>query len=329
MSYNRISLGSQNDDVKTAQELLNSAGNYNLTVDGIFGQQTNQAVMDYQRQNGLVVDGIIGEQTWAALTGQSESAPETPSTPTDYEIYAGQMEALYNRWTEQDPFSYHVEEDPLFHQYRDAYTHQGRLAMMDTMGQVAALTGGYGSTYAQVAGQQTFQNYMQKLQEVVPELYGMAYDRYRDENDRLYTQYQLAQSMADNAYDRQSDRYANLVGLMAMGYVPSEEEIRQAGLTQEQAEIILASYRPTGGGGGTVNLAEGVLTPEQVARLQETLLSKGYNIAVDGVYGTQTQTAVNNYFGGETAPSQAYWKFALVDGIQNFFDNFRKDENAT
>ena len=39
----------------------------------------------------------------------------------------------------------------------------GRLAMMDSMGRAAALTGGYGSSYAQSAGQQAYQKQMDSL----------------------------------------------------------------------------------------------------------------------------------------------------------------------
>ena len=67
--------------------------------------------------------------------------------------------------------------------------------MQDTMGQAAALTGGYGSSYAQTAGQQTYQNYMQQLQEQLPELYNMELQRYNQEGENLSNQFALAQSM--------------------------------------------------------------------------------------------------------------------------------------
>lgn len=36
-------------------------------VDGIFGRQTEKAVMRFQAKHGLTVDGWIGQQTWAVL----------------------------------------------------------------------------------------------------------------------------------------------------------------------------------------------------------------------------------------------------------------------
>ena len=58
--------GDQAHPVKTLQYLLRARG-HNLTVDGIFGTQTDAAVRAYQQQKGLAVDGIVGPVTWQAL----------------------------------------------------------------------------------------------------------------------------------------------------------------------------------------------------------------------------------------------------------------------
>ena len=58
--------GAQQHPVKTLQYLLRARG-HNLTVDGIFGPQTDAAVRAFQQQRGLAVDGIVGPATWSAL----------------------------------------------------------------------------------------------------------------------------------------------------------------------------------------------------------------------------------------------------------------------
>jgi len=37
-----------------------------LSIDGVFGDQTERAVKEWQNTNGLTVDGIVGPATWAS-----------------------------------------------------------------------------------------------------------------------------------------------------------------------------------------------------------------------------------------------------------------------
>ena len=48
-------------DVRYLQKLLG------MTVDGVFGSETEEAVKKAQKENGLPADGIVGPYTWAAL----------------------------------------------------------------------------------------------------------------------------------------------------------------------------------------------------------------------------------------------------------------------
>lgn len=49
------------------QQALQNAGVYSGPIDGKVGNQTKQAIADFQKQNSLPVDGIVGVRTWAAL----------------------------------------------------------------------------------------------------------------------------------------------------------------------------------------------------------------------------------------------------------------------
>lgn len=61
-----VKLGSRGIDVKWVQYELNRRG-YGLTVDGIAGDKTINAVKDFQLKFGLKVDGIVGINTRKAL----------------------------------------------------------------------------------------------------------------------------------------------------------------------------------------------------------------------------------------------------------------------
>lgn len=58
--------GAKGNDVKKLQELLNKQG-YELKVDGKFGELTESAVKDFQKNKGLKIDGIVGNKTWNLL----------------------------------------------------------------------------------------------------------------------------------------------------------------------------------------------------------------------------------------------------------------------
>lgn len=125
-----------------------------------------------------------------------------------------ELDSLYDQITNRKPFQYDLNQDALYQQYKEQYQRLGRTAMQDTMGQAASLTGGYGSTYAEQVGQQTYNAYLQSLNDIVPELYDRAYGRYQDEGQDLYNRYGLVsdrESMDYSKYrDTVSDYYNDL-----------------------------------------------------------------------------------------------------------------------
>ena len=80
--------------------------------------------------------------------------------------------------------------------------------MADTMGAAAALTGGYGSSYAQTVSQQAYERYMQQLMELMPELEKNA--RQQDESRRqwLAQQYEWASDREQADYKRHQQEQA-------------------------------------------------------------------------------------------------------------------------
>jgi len=59
--------GSAGDDVFSVQQRLNQWGYYNGSLDGFYGNDTFQAVSDFQQNNGIPADGVVGQATWDAL----------------------------------------------------------------------------------------------------------------------------------------------------------------------------------------------------------------------------------------------------------------------
>lgn len=208
---------------------------------------------------------------------QSQAALDSHLTakPGDYQSkYQGQIDEVMKNIANRKPFAYNVNEDALYQQYKDRYTQMGKQAMRDTMGQAAALTGGYGNTYAQNAGQQAYGAYMQGLTDKIPELYQLALDKYDRDAAAEKEKYSLYKDADSTDYSRWADRvnqwntdrsylsgradtelsqaisisntmYARLAELAAKGYTPTDDELRGAGMTREQWDKLHPAYVPS------------------------------------------------------------------------------------
>lgn len=64
--YPLVKLGSKNTYVMILQDALNNMGRP-LTIDGIFGNSTKNAVINFQKYYGLKADGIVGCKTWTRI----------------------------------------------------------------------------------------------------------------------------------------------------------------------------------------------------------------------------------------------------------------------
>lgn len=119
--------------------------------------------------------------------------------------YGGQIDSLIQQLQGQQPFTYDVNTDPLYLQLRDQWMRDGRLAMEDTMGQAAQLTGGYGNSYAQTAGQQVYNGYLRGVNEMIPQLKEAARADYDAENAYLMQQLGLLMDQDNQDYSRWMD----------------------------------------------------------------------------------------------------------------------------
>ena len=58
--------GVKGTPVSDLQQILGEAG-FSVTVDGVFGTETETAVIRFQGSKGLSSDGVVGPSTWNAL----------------------------------------------------------------------------------------------------------------------------------------------------------------------------------------------------------------------------------------------------------------------
>ena len=176
---------------------------------------------DYQRQTFIPAENISSfisqyqqnapaqsgyTPSDAVLAAQAYLQQQIAGKPGAYSSkYGAQLDSLLNEMMNRPAFTYDARNDPIYNIYKDMYIQNGRRAMQDTMGNAAALTGGYGSSYAQSAGQQMYNQYMENLNSVVPQLQQQAYQRYSDEGDRMAQNFQMMNQLENQNYTQYRD----------------------------------------------------------------------------------------------------------------------------
>lgn len=242
---------------------LASAGKYEqqrnekIAAEGLNYEQTNQYSQYYKKPEGYDPDkdysAMMGDAAAnndfmgaaaaeAARNAKIEGEGMDYSQTNKYIPYAESKknaDDLYGQYMNREPFSYNVADDPLYQQYKDMYMSQGKLAMQDTMGQAAALTGGYGNSYAQTVGQQMYNQYLGKMNDIVPELYNAAYSRWQNHGNDIYNKYQVAQNRADTELGKiesdQKKSYNTAITLISSGIMPDRNMLNDAGIPWNMA----------------------------------------------------------------------------------------------
>ena len=243
-----------------------------LTVDGIAGKNTLGALYSNKTTTGTGGNANAGANannnpapktnpTEPAAPAEPENTPGTvnaaptltDSIPDSYytamdtiaqfmTTHPGEYSSVYgdkavewaNKYENRDPFSYNMNEDALYQQYKDQYIQLGQLASEDVMGQAAAMTGGYANSYAQSVSQQAYNQYLNQLNDVALDLHDRAYNIYNQEGQDMlnmyniymgleeqeranyqtnlsnwYNQYDLLKGEAESIWDKSVDEYTN------------------------------------------------------------------------------------------------------------------------
>lgn len=124
--------------------------------------------------------------------------PSSFASSVDTTGIQNQLAGWLNEIDNYEPFKYDLNGDMLYKQMADNYIQQGQLAMQDTMANAAALTGGYGNSYAASVGNQAFQQHLTQLNNNIPALQAAALDVWRSGYDQLLDQYNAGSMQLDN-----------------------------------------------------------------------------------------------------------------------------------
>lgn len=140
--------------------------------------------------------------------------------------YQGKLDEALGNVTNRQDFTYDPLKDANYQAIAKVYQKQGEQAAQNTLGDAAALTGGYGSSYAVTASQQARNDYNQQLASQIPALQEAAYNRYlnnynmdvtalnalRDAEDSDYGKYRDTVSDSQWDYSNKYQQYRDEVG---------------------------------------------------------------------------------------------------------------------
>ena len=231
----------------------------------------------------------------APVTGAYDAyRQQLAAKPDAYQSAYDQLIAdAFSQIMDRGKYEYDLNGDTLYQQMKDRYLQQGNMAMQDTMGQAAALTGGYGNSYGATAGQQAYGQQIMQLGDNIPALRDRAYRQWADQGGEMYRQMGMMQGLEADDYGQYRDKVTDwqaMLGLSrevysdARDYDYSQFSDRRAyDLQQEQYNyakqqdaqaLQLALVRAAGGGGsgspGGGSKAPG-FTKDELARLEELL----------------------------------------------------------
>lgn len=126
---------------------------------------------------------------------------DTPA-PTYNNRYDDTIQDLMEKLINREEFSYDAATDPLYSQYRKAYTREGQRATQDALGAAAAASGGLPSSYAQTAASQAGNYYAAQMTDKIPELYQMAYNKYLNDYNMQLSNLGVVQGQERSDYDK-------------------------------------------------------------------------------------------------------------------------------
>lgn len=255
------------------------------------GGNTSGITTDYKDQLNDLYNSIMG------YGGYSYSAytPSTYSKTVDTSATEAMLKDALEGIRGYEDFQYDLNADMLYKQAVDNALQQGQMAMQDTMGNAAALTGGYGNSYAANVGNQAYQNYITQVNNNIPQFQQMALGVWQSGLDRLMNEYsavsqQLAnelslEDMYFNIWAQNEANAANAHSMNSQGAYNAwssglDQLLGQYNVAKDYYETLQALEKASGGSGGSRSSSN------------KTSSTSGLPASVQNVLNNATQAAL-------------------------------------
>lgn len=196
------------------QSLINDAvNNKDFYAAAMYEQLRNQKIddlgLDYDKT--YLYSGALNNQTSQqnqqdslyAMMQYMQNWQQQNQQPTQKESDP-RIDEMLTQILNRDKFSYNPENDPLYQQYLQTAQREGDRAMRETLAEAASSAGGMNS-FAITAAQQANNYYNSQLNDRIPELYQLSYEKYLKDIDNQIRDLGLLQSMDETQYNRYRD----------------------------------------------------------------------------------------------------------------------------
>ena len=196
-----------------------------LSVDGIVGNNTWSSLLGSNLKNNSnnknqvisTSDNAPAKQlvekerptyqkSESLISAEKNLAEWEQKKPSDYNSkYSEEIERVLDSILNREKFNYNLNADPLYNQYKEQYVNNGKKAMLNTIADASALTGGYANSYAVSAGNQSYNNYLNNLNEIALDLYDRAYSHYNNESKLNQEKMNILNSLEKADYEKYND----------------------------------------------------------------------------------------------------------------------------
>lgn len=270
------------------------------------GGSNNSGLMaDYKANLDDLYNKVMG------YGGYSYSAytPSVYNRTVDTSATEAALKAALGDIQNYGDFSYDLNADMLYQNALDNYMMLGQQAMVDTTANAAALTGGYGNSYAASVGNQAYQNYITQANNMIPQFQQMALNTWQSGLDRRMGVYdavsqQLANelSIEDMAFAIWAQNEANAANAHSMNSQGAYNEwssgldqlMGQYEMAKDYYATLEALQKASGGSGGSSSSSNKTsskvpaTTGNQVVLPSGTVVNTKPAVTVENPFNTQT-----------------------------------------
>ena len=222
------------------QSLSDVTGHINTSQPSVLSdEEILKRMAANQAENRAEYYGVMSGQQLPPSPSVTQTQPvqqqyTAPVQQTQYKSpYQEQVDAILNEILNYKPFTYDVQNDPMYQAYKKRYQQAGEESFQNTIGDLTGMTGGRLNTWATSAASQARGAWDEKLMDVVPELYNLAYEMYSNELANKYNQLSAVGGLEAKDYERYRDVIGDTRYQQELAYKQLQDKLAQEQYAKE------------------------------------------------------------------------------------------------